>query len=200
MADIKKNIPAVRRQQILDWLAAEGSLSIRELEKRLGISHMTVHRDLDKLAEQNLILKVRSGAVIAPAQEIESANQHLCIMCARRISRRSEFIIMRQGQAQMHACCPHCGLMLLADLDEVETALTRDFLYGQMVNVFQAHYVIGSDVRLCCVPTILCFSSNADAQKFSRGFGGRVMDFSKLLTHLTAIHQHDHHQSKSEPN
>jgi DNA-binding Lrp family transcriptional regulator len=189
MTAIRKGVPEARRQQILNWLEQEGSLSIRELEARLSISHMTVHRDLDKLAKQRLIQKVRSGAILAERQE----EQHkICAMCAGRISRRLEFIIMRKGEAQVRACCPHCGILLLSNKVEEESALARDYLYGRMVNVYQAYYVIASDVRLCCVPTVLCFASISDAEKFSVGFSGQVMDFSQALIHLSTSHQHLH--------
>ncbi len=191
MAKINRSVPAARHQQIIAWLEEEQSLSIREIESRLGVSHMTVHRDLDQLAEQNLIRKVRAGAILIPAAERQSINQDNCTMCGRRVTRRTEFIIMRQGKTQRTACCPHCGLLLLANGAE-ETALTRDFLYGQMVNVYQAYYLLASNVQLCCVPTILCFSGISDAQKFSLGFGGQVMDFSTALRHLTASHQQGH--------
>ncbi len=192
MAVVKKGVPAARRQQILNWLEEEGSLSIRELEARLSISHMTVHRDLDKLAEQNLVRKVRAGAVLAQTQEKRNTVKQTCAMCTGRVLQRSEFIIMRQDKSQKSACCPHCGILLLANKAEEETALARDYLYGQMVNVFQAYYVIASDVRLCCVPTILCFANMSDAQKFSQGFGGQVLNFSQALIHLTTSHQHGH--------
>ena len=58
MNQTKKSVPEARRQQIMDWLSEEGSLSIRELQNRLNVSHMTVHRDLDMLAEQDKIRKV----------------------------------------------------------------------------------------------------------------------------------------------
>ena len=190
MTQDKKGVPEARRQQILNWLEEENSLSIRDLEARLGISHMTVHRDLDKLAGQGLIRKVRAGAILAQRQEEHHKIQHTCAMCSGRISSRSEFIIMRKGEAQVSACCPHCGILLLSDKVAEESALARDYLYGRMVNVFQAYFVIASDVRLCCVPSVLCFAGMTDAEKFSHGFGGQVMDFSQALIHLTTSHQH----------
>lgn len=193
MALIKKSVPAARRQQILDWLEEEGSLSIRELETRLDVSHMTVHRDLDNLAGQDLIRKVRAGAIPIQRQDAQRKIQQNCAMCAGRISMRSEFIIMRKGDAQVRACCPHCGILLLSNKAEKKSALARDYLYGRMVDVYQANYVIASDIQLCCVPTILCFANLSDAEKFSHGFGGQVMDFSEALFHLTTSQQHLHH-------
>jgi len=102
-------------------------------------------------------------------------------------------MILPKGKDQLTACCPHCGLMLLSDITEVDSALARDYLYGRMVNVYQAYYLVASDVSLCCEPTVLCFAKLADAEKFSLGFGGHVMDFSQALSHLTSSHRHSHH-------
>lgn len=188
MTLVNKGIPATRHQQILNWLAEEGSLSIRELQNRLSVSHMTVHRDLDRLAEQGLLRKVHAGAIHSDKQEVPSKNQNACAMCAAEISKRSEFIIMREDERQVCTCCPHCGILLLSKIGVEESALARDYLYGKMVNVYQAAFVYAPEVRLCCVPTILCFASISDAEKFSHGFGGQVMNFSQALIRLTSSH------------
>ena len=188
----RKSIPAARRQQIVNWLREEGSLSIRELESRLDVSHMTVHRDLETLSTRGLIRKVRGGAVLNADLPDTEQDHRSCTMCGGRVTRRQEFIIMPKGKEQITACCPHCGIMLVTDIGEVDTALARDFLYGRMINVYQAYYVIAPDIQLCCEPTVLCFASKSDADKFCRGFGGQVMDFSQAHTHLTASHHHVH--------
>jgi DeoR/GlpR family transcriptional regulator of sugar metabolism len=53
-----------RRTEIMRILMDGGSTQIRELGERLGVSLMTIHRDLAELAEQGLIRRVR-GAVSA---------------------------------------------------------------------------------------------------------------------------------------
>lgn len=193
----QKSIPTVRRQQILTWLNEQGSLSIVELETKLNVSHMTVHRDLEDLAEQGLIRKVRGGAVLVQDNERQRNNQSSCAMCGMRVTERLEFIILPKEDSQLTACCPHCGIMLLADNPSVDSTLARDYLYGRMTNVYQAYYVIASDVRLCCEPTVLCFARLSDAEKFSQGFGGLVMDFSQTTNYLTASHKMDTKASPS---
>jgi DeoR/GlpR family transcriptional regulator of sugar metabolism len=188
----RKRIPAARRQQILNWLRKEGSLSIRELESRLDVSHMTIHRDLKTLSAKDLIRKVRGGAVLIADQSEARQDHRSCLMCGGRVTRRQEFIILPKEKEQITACCPHCGIMLVIDIGQVDSALARDYLYGRMINVYQAYYVIASDILLCCEPTVLCFARMSDADKFCRGFGGQVMDFSQALTHLTASHHHVH--------
>ncbi len=189
----KKCVPAARHQQILNWLDEEGSLSIKELQNRLAVSHMTIHRDLDLLAEQGLIKKVRGGAVVIQIQDEQRLDNRTCAMCGMHVTRRLEFKVIRKGKIPLTACCPHCGLMLVAGSSDTDSALARDYLYGHMVNVYQAHYVVASDIHLCCEPTVLCFAKAEDAAKFSRGFGGKVRSFQEVIAHLTDSHHPEHH-------
>jgi hypothetical protein len=34
-------------------------------------------------------------------------------------------------------------------------------------------------IRLCCTPTVLAFERSDEAQRFQRGFGGRVLDLEE---------------------
>ena len=52
-----------RRRRLLEAINQQGSLSIIQAEKRLGVSRMTVHRDLDVLEAQGHVRKVHGGAV-----------------------------------------------------------------------------------------------------------------------------------------
>jgi DeoR/GlpR family transcriptional regulator of sugar metabolism len=52
-----------RRHRLLEMIQQKGSLTVAEAERRLGVSRMTVHRDLGQLAEQDLVRKVHGGAV-----------------------------------------------------------------------------------------------------------------------------------------
>lgn len=54
-----------RRQNILEELEHSESVSVSELCERFGVSDMTIRRDLDALAAQNLLRKVHGGAVRA---------------------------------------------------------------------------------------------------------------------------------------
>ncbi|KAA8998563.1 DeoR/GlpR transcriptional regulator [Affinibrenneria salicis] len=58
-------IPVERHQQILALVAERGVVSISELTERLGVSHMTIRRDIQKLEQQGNLLSV-SGGVRSP--------------------------------------------------------------------------------------------------------------------------------------
>ena len=52
-----------RRDRIALLLAQSGYLSISELADHLGVSEMTVRRDLDRLVEKGLVSRAHGGAV-----------------------------------------------------------------------------------------------------------------------------------------
>lgn len=55
----------LRRQQILERLQATGGVRLSELSDTLGVSEMTIRRDLDLLEREGLIERVHGGAVLA---------------------------------------------------------------------------------------------------------------------------------------
>ncbi len=59
----------VREQVILDELNAAGRVTVNDLVRRLGVSPVTVRKDLDLLEHRALLRRVRGGAVAAPRDE-----------------------------------------------------------------------------------------------------------------------------------
>ena len=66
-------IPVERHQQILALVADRGVVSIAELTERLGVSHMTIRRDVQKLEEQGAVLSVSGGVRSADRLAVKSA-------------------------------------------------------------------------------------------------------------------------------
>ena len=54
-----------RRRQILTELRRSGAVKVTELTALLGVSDMTIRRDLEQLSNEGLVEKVHGGAVIA---------------------------------------------------------------------------------------------------------------------------------------
>lgn len=52
-----------RWQTLLDLLVERGELEVEPAAEALGVSAATVRRDLDQLAEQQLLVRTRGGAV-----------------------------------------------------------------------------------------------------------------------------------------
>ena len=57
---------------ITEWVGNEGFVSLDALATRLGVSRMTVHRDLDSLHERGVLRKVRGGASVYRSSQFES--------------------------------------------------------------------------------------------------------------------------------
>ncbi|GAB4506745.1 MAG: DeoR/GlpR family DNA-binding transcription regulator [Anaerolineales bacterium] len=177
-----------REKQILEYLHENGSASIQHLVDAFGVSNMTIHRDLNKLAEKGLIHKKHGGAVLANSQE---EKESACAMCGKPVSQRTVFIVKFENGQEKRACCAHCGLMLQSREQNVWQSLTADYLYGHMISAGQAFYLIGSDLNICCVPSVLVFGSKQDAEKFQSGFGGQLLDMNETIQHLHGMmHMH----------
>ncbi len=53
-----------RHRYVLEVLQQHGSCKVTDLAQALGVSEMTIHRDLSSLARRNLLRKVHGGAVV----------------------------------------------------------------------------------------------------------------------------------------
>lgn len=54
-------IPVERHQQIRTLVSERGVISIAELTERLGVSHMTIRRDIQKLEQKGILVTVSGG-------------------------------------------------------------------------------------------------------------------------------------------
>jgi DeoR/GlpR family transcriptional regulator of sugar metabolism len=64
--------PFERKEKILDKLRKEGQITIHPDARRLGVSPVTLHRDLEELEKQGLVKKVRGGAVFTGNSQFET--------------------------------------------------------------------------------------------------------------------------------
>jgi DeoR family transcriptional regulator, copper-sensing transcriptional repressor len=176
-------LSAIERQnRIIELLAEHGSVQVDDLENLLGVSKMTVHRDLDTLEADGQLRKVHGGAALA-----EVAHSDECTFCHGTIppDSRSKVTLHMVDGSHHHACCPHCGLLALPELGAtVTSALVTDFLYGRVINARVASYVVNPTLQICCEPTTLAFQNRADAERFQRGFGGQMLGLAEAVTAL----------------
>jgi DeoR family transcriptional regulator, copper-sensing transcriptional repressor len=185
------DLPSERQTFILDWLRETRALSIEQIAQRLGVSTMTIHRDIAQLTREGVVEKVHGGVTL-PRKIANMPAQAACKLCVAPILERTSVILQPAQGDTLYACCPHCGIMLLGEADSTVAALARDFIYGRMVNMRQAVYLLQSDIHLCCVPSVLCFASHEDAARFQVGFGGTLYSFDGLYQELRGSHHHGH--------
>jgi DeoR/GlpR family transcriptional regulator of sugar metabolism len=53
--------PSLRRRNMLRWIESEGTASVAELARAYGVSAVTIHRDLETLAGEGAVERVRGG-------------------------------------------------------------------------------------------------------------------------------------------
>jgi DeoR/GlpR family transcriptional regulator of sugar metabolism len=179
--------PAERERKILDRITQTGTASVQELAEALSVSTMTIHRDLNRLEAMGHIRKRHGGALLARDEAAGSA----CAMCGKSTLGRKVFILSLANGENKTACCAHCGLMLMAVTKNVWQTLTMDFLHGHMISAQQAVYLIGCDLNVCCVPTVLTFGSQTEAERFRLGFGGRLASMEEAAQSLLGAHQRE---------
>jgi DeoR family transcriptional regulator, copper-sensing transcriptional repressor len=167
-----------RQREILRLVAEKGDLKVGEIQQTFDIAQATVYREIQKLEEMKLVVKIPGGV---SRMEFSSKG---CAQCGRENNPRTVFFFEHQNGEKFSACCSHCGLIALAKRTDIITAMTTDFLYGTMLNARLAWYVLDSVVCLCCRPSILSFSNQDDASRFVQGFGGQVFDFSSAQTKI----------------
>lgn len=92
MLDNQKMLAEQRRGVILEELGSIGSVSVAELSRKLGVSDMTIRRDLEELSGRNLLRKVHGGAI--PVSR--SAEPHF--EQKRRLKRTEKLAIARAAQ------------------------------------------------------------------------------------------------------
>lgn len=172
-------LPAERRAWVLRQLRERGTLRVATLARQLGVSAMTVHRDLDELVRLGHARKVRGGAVVAEAAPAVAAVAGRCGICGKPTDGWHAFVVHPDQGPPGSACCAHCGLLLLQA--RPGTALAVDFLLGHTISAVSAYYLAGPDLVVCCQPALLPFGSRQHAQRFQQGFGGRLLSLTEAI-------------------
>jgi DeoR/GlpR family transcriptional regulator of sugar metabolism len=70
-----------RRQKILMHLRQRETASVEQLAGLAGVSKMTIHRDLDRLAERQMVRKIRGGATLLPSVVFEADHTFRKSLC-----------------------------------------------------------------------------------------------------------------------
>ncbi len=89
-----------RRQEILAYLSARDRSTVGELSQALGVSEVTVRRDLDVLETQGVLERVHGGAVVSGRGRLEryfAAREQEHLEEKRRIAQAAAALV-RSGQ------------------------------------------------------------------------------------------------------
>ena len=108
-----------------------------------------------------------------------------CPMCGMNLSGNENTvyeIVYTDNTTEVY-CCPHCGLyMHTTKKATVKSARARSFISGEWMDPAKMTFVYNSSAVPACAPSWIGFSSKEEAQKFQKGFGGKVYSFQEALT------------------
>lgn len=176
-------LPVERQNRIKMLIQERKHMKISELSKELGVSEMTIHRDLKPLIDQGFVIKTFGGVTLNSRVQEPSPSHESCIICQRDINERLAYrIILPNNRIEM-ACCAHCGLMRHRQLSgNVVQAICHDFLRQTTISAPFAWYVMDTSINIgCCQPQVLTFELKEQAEKFTQGFGGHVYRFDEAV-------------------
>lgn len=167
-------LPVERLNRITELIQEKKNMKIADLSKELGVSEMTIHRDLKPLVDDGFIVKTFGGISLAQSVSLEPNN--LCIYCSRTINEKMAYRLILPDNEVETACCAHCGLLRHRQLgDEVVQAICYDFFRQTTISVQLASFVMDTTIDIgCCQPQVLSFEWEEHANKFVKGFGGKV--------------------------
>lgn len=174
-------LPIERQNRIKNLIQDKSNMKISELSLELGVSEMTIHRDLKPLIEDGIIIKTFGGITLVRDKPNDNAGE--CVFCSRGINERLAYrLILPNNKIEM-TCCAHCGLLRHRQLGaEVLQAICHDFLNQTTISASLAWYVMDTSVHMgCCQPQVLSFELQEHADKFVKGFGGKVYTYSEAM-------------------
>lgn len=175
-----KKTPEERKNIILGRLAENGRMSVDTLATDLGVSPMTLNRDVRDLAAEGKIRRMH-GLILLPE---DAPAGDVCTLCRREVADWIQFLLVFPSRKTALYCCPHCGLAQINATPRPVAVFATDFLYRTLIDAYSATYLVGSRINLCCQPSTLCFSSLQDAQDFQKGFGGECCDMEGAIRRL----------------
>lgn len=170
-------LPIERQNCIKELLEKHGSMKISDLSQKLSVSEMTIHRDLKPLIDEGFLIKTFGGVTLS--KKIKDAGGNSCVYCHQNITEKLSFRLVLNDHTIETACCSHCGLLRFRQIDErVEQVMCQDFLRSTTINAKTGYFVMDTTLNLgCCQPQVLPFKHKEEAEKFIKGFGGRVSTF-----------------------
>lgn len=176
---------AKRKQEILKIVKERGEVTVKELSHIFNVSEMTIYRDIRELEKEGEIKRKHGSVLLNTIENKEPLTLKSCPICSKPITRSHPYKIIVENTKVVEACCEHCGLMLHKKYESQDvSAITYDFITEKVTNALDAYYVVGSSAVPCCSPSVIPFVNKEDAEKFAKGFGGKVLNFIEAYNEI----------------
>lgn len=156
----KKMTVAERRHGLLNHIIQVGSAPVDDLAALFDVSRMTVHRDLDALAEQGIVRKVHGGVTVHPSNLVES-----------NLLYRSQ-VAAREKRALAHAAVGYieAGQAIIIDDSTTAAAITEFLVHLKPLTVITNSLSVVERVKDVYGIKIICLGGDYNP-KFNAFFG-----------------------------
>lgn len=138
-------------------------------------------RPCDKLSQ---LLWITFFAIMVAAGPASAAGPERCIVCGMHVAKypHTRYTVHTTDGKQYVTCGVQCGLTLHVRLkDAWKFATATDLLSNRAFDATTGFYVFKSSVIADMAPGFIAFRSKEHAEKFAKGFGGRVLTYGEAL-------------------
>jgi len=107
-----------------------------------------------------------------------------CILCGMDVSKypHTRYVVKTTDGEEFIACGVQCGLTLHLRLKEkFKSATATDLLSNRPFDAQKGFYVYKSTVITDMAPGFISFVTRVNAEKFQKGFGGKVVTYQEAL-------------------
>lgn len=111
-----------------------------------------------------------------------AADIERCVVCGMDVSKypHSRYVVETTDGKKYTTCGVQCGLTLhLRFKDQWKLATATDLLSNRPFDVKKGFYVYKSSVITDMAPGFIAFKRRVDAEKFAKGFGGKVVTYEE---------------------
>ncbi|MDP6561017.1 MAG: hypothetical protein QF619_13015, partial [Candidatus Binatia bacterium] len=124
-----------------------------------------------------------------------------CDLCGRHLHEESSYKIHPSSGEVLEACCPVAGYATKRAPATWSEARSPIYPSGEFISTSRAFYVAGSNIHICapdrtqrnragdiyhllwdrCMPSLLAFTAEEEAESFRRQHGGEILTYAEAL-------------------
>ncbi|MCL4321610.1 MAG: hypothetical protein M1273_03175 [Deltaproteobacteria bacterium] len=181
-----------QKERVFELVRSGKADTVSEISGILNLSKMSVYRYVRALAHEGKISKTFNK--LYPYSEAEIAGEKSpvtgkCEICSKQITdERLKVVINFKDGRKLQFCCAHCAIIAAVhsvdDLNSISSIMGMDFIYGNPLDIRNGFLLFKTDVIPCCSPPILVFARQSNAERFQAGFGGDIISFDDIISHM----------------